>query len=236
MPQSYNGWPASDDKASIGVVSNAVFPGGAKAGDVTIVLGYVARQLDARVEPCVDGWNWGYTYKANVNNPSQLSCHASGTAIDWNAPDHPNGSSGTFTAAQRGTIYQILDEVQGAVSWLEGYDEMHFEIQVDAADLAQVAALLGDAAPPEPEPEPEPPPVEDDDVMQLLRIAGGDGRIYAAAAAGRRFYYVGNPDALVAGQLAGIYTAEVTEVDEGQLNHVRYACQIQPDGDPAAPL
>jgi hypothetical protein len=150
MATSYNGWPASPDKAAIGVVSSDVVPGGAKAGDVTIVLGYVARQLNARVEPCIDGWNWGYTYKANVNNPSQLSCHASGTAIDWNAPDHPNGSSGTFTSAQRGTIYQILDEVQGAVSWLEGYDEMHFEICVDAADLAQVAAVLGDAAPPTP--------------------------------------------------------------------------------------
>jgi len=148
MATSYNGWPASSDKASIGVVSSDVFPGGAKAGDVTIVLGYVARQLDARVEPCIDGWNWGYTYKANVNNPSQLSCHASGTAIDYNAPDHPNGSSGTFTQAQRGTIYAILDEVQGSVGWLEGYDEMHFEIQVGPSDLAKVAAILGDAAPP----------------------------------------------------------------------------------------
>jgi hypothetical protein len=148
MATSYNGWPASDDKASIGVVSSDVFPGGAKAGDVTTVLGYVARQLNARVEPCVDGWNWGYTYKANVNNPSQLSCHASGTAIDWNAPDHPNGSSATFTQAQRGTIYQILDEVQGSVSWLEGYDEMHFEICVNAGDLAQVAATLPGSGPP----------------------------------------------------------------------------------------
>jgi hypothetical protein len=169
MATSYNGWPASDDKASIGVVSSDVFPGGAKAGDVTTVLGYVARQLDARVEPCVDGWNWGYTYKANVNNPSQLSCHASGTAIDWNAPDHPNGSSGTFTSAQRGTIYAILDEVQGSVSWLEGYDEMHFEICVDAADLAQVAALLGDAAPPTPtEPTDWWDQMSDDEKAQLL--------------------------------------------------------------------
>jgi len=169
MATSYNGWPASDDKASIGVVSSDVFPGGAKAGDVTIVLGYVARQLDARVEPCIDGWNWGYTYKANVNNPSQLSCHASGTAIDYNSPDHPNGSSGTFTPAQVGEIYAILDEVQGAVSWLEGYDEMHFEICVDAADLARVAAVLGDAAPPDP-----PPPsdwfddVTEDEMRDLL--------------------------------------------------------------------
>jgi fructose-specific component phosphotransferase system IIB-like protein len=147
---SYNGWPADSDKAAIGVVSNALFPGGVKSGDVAIVLSYVMRQLNARVEPIVDGWNWGYTYKANVNNPSQLSCHASGTAGDFNAVAHPNGSSGTFTDAQRGEIYQILDEVQGSVSWLEGYDEMHFEICVNASDLAYVAAILGDAAPPTP--------------------------------------------------------------------------------------
>jgi hypothetical protein len=114
---SYNGWPAT-------------------------VLRYVAEQFNARVEPIIGGWCWGYTYKANVNNPSSLSCHASGTALDINAPDHPNGSGGTFTDSQRGEIYAILDECQGAVSWLEGYDEMHFEIQVDAADLAAVAASL----------------------------------------------------------------------------------------------
>ena len=149
---SYNGWPADSDKAAIGVVSSDVFPGGAKAGDVTTVLGYVARQFNERVEPIVGGWCWGYTYKANVNNPSQLSCHASGTAIDVNAPDHPNGSGGTFTDGQRGAIYAILDEVQGAVSWLEGYDEMHFEICVDADTLAVVAAGLGSSTPPTPLP------------------------------------------------------------------------------------
>jgi hypothetical protein len=168
MATSYNGWPASPDKAEIGVVASDVFPGGAKAGDVTIVLGYVARQLNARVEPCVDGWNWGYTYKANVNNPSQLSCHASGTAIDWNAPDHPNGSSGTFTDAQVGQIYAILDEVQGAVGWLQGYDEMHFEVQVGAADLAQVAALLGDATPPTVE---DDLPYSEDDLTRIMTAA-----------------------------------------------------------------
>jgi hypothetical protein len=142
MANSYNGWPASDDKASIGVVANEWFPGGARSGDVSTVLGYVAREFNARVEPLVAGWCWGYTYKANANNPTQLSCHASGTALDANAPDHPNGSGGTFTDAQRGQLYAILDECQGAVGWLEGYDEMHFEIQVSAADLAQVAATL----------------------------------------------------------------------------------------------
>ena len=139
---SYNGWPANSDPAAIGVAQSLWFPGGVKVGDVTTVMRYVAEQFDARVEPIVGGWCWGYTYKANVNNPSQLSCHASGTALDVNAPDHPNGSGGTFTDAQRGQIYAILDEVAGAVSWLEGYDEMHFEIQVGAADLAAIAASL----------------------------------------------------------------------------------------------
>jgi hypothetical protein len=130
------------------------FPGGVKAGDVATVLGYVATQLHHRVEACVAGWDWGYTFKANVNNPSQLSCHASGTAIDYNAPLHSNGSSGTFTDAQVGTIYAILNEVQGAVDWLEGYDEMHFEISVDGGTLARIAATLPTGGAPAPEPAP----------------------------------------------------------------------------------
>lgn len=155
MATSYNGWPADPDPDAIGVTSfgdaaGYPFPGGVRGGDVATVLGYVATQLHYRVEPCVNGWCWGYTYKANVNNPSQLSCHASATAIDWNAPDHPNGSGGTFTDDQVGTIYTILNEVQGAVSWLAGYDEMHFEICVDAGTLAGVAASLAGTTPPPP--------------------------------------------------------------------------------------
>ena len=147
MATSYNGWPASPSQSEIGVVKfgdaqGFPFPGGVKSGDVFTVLGYVMTQLHERVEPCTSGWCWGYSYKQNVNNPSQLSCHASGTACDWNAPLHPNGSSGTFTQNQRGTIYAILDEVQGAVDWLEGYDEMHFEIAVNASTLARIAASL----------------------------------------------------------------------------------------------
>lgn len=147
---SYNGWPANSDPAAIGVVQSLWFPGGVKAGDVTTVFRYLAEQFNARVEPIVGGWCWGYTYKQNVNDPSSLSCHASGTALDVNAPDHPNGSGGTFTDSQVGVIYAILDECAGAVSWLQGYDEMHFEIQVGAADLAAIAATLptGGGTPP----------------------------------------------------------------------------------------
>jgi hypothetical protein len=53
------------------------------------------------------------------------------------------------------TIYTILAEVEGAVSWLQGYDEMHFEICVNATTLAGVAARLGGSTPPTPTPPPE---------------------------------------------------------------------------------
>lgn len=159
MATSYNGWPGSPDPGEIGIDYHAEgadvkFPGGIKGGDVATVLGYVADQLHARVEPVTEnpdgtGYGcWGYTYKQNVNNPSSLSCHASGTAIDWIAPSHPNGSGGTFSPQQEGTIYAILDECQGGVSWLEGYDEMHFEICVEESTLAGIAASLGGSTPP----------------------------------------------------------------------------------------
>jgi hypothetical protein len=178
---SYNGWPANSDKAAIGVDEfgdryGVPFPGGVRSGDVTTVLGYVCIQLHYRVEPCVSGWDWGYTYKQNVNNPSQLSCHASGTAVDYNAPNHPNGSSGTFTNDQRGEIYAILDEVQGAVNWLEGYDEMHFEICVDGGTLARVAASLP-AIGPAPGPTPN-PPSEEDDMARVFYVLGSDGTVW----------------------------------------------------------
>ena len=230
---SYNGWPASDDKSSIGVVSNEYFPGGAKAGDVTTVLSYVAREFNSRVEPIVSGWCWGYTYKANVNNPSQLSCHASGTALDINAPDHPNGSSGTFTDAQVGAIYSILAEVQGAVDWLESYDEMHFEVAVDAGTLAAIAATLP-ASGPAPIPGPDPILGDDDDVMQLVRIS--DGRIFAASAGGRRFYYVDSSDALAACQAAGVYSADIKDIDQSQINHVKWSCLDQADWPANTPI
>src|ERR1700712_735632 len=139
---SYNGWEAHPDRGVIGVLPHPVYSGGLKAGDVTTVLGYVGDQLTRRVEPVIPDHCWGYAYKQNVNNPSSLSCHASGTAIDFNAPAHPNGKGGTFTAAQVKTIEAILKEVENSVKWLKGYDEMHFEIGVNAATLAPIAARL----------------------------------------------------------------------------------------------
>lgn len=151
MSTSYNGWRASSDPAAIGINRNAVargttvhFPPGLKSGDVALVLGYVAGELHRRVEKAGEGV-WGYAYRQN-RNANNLSCHASGTAFDWNAPRHPNGKAGTFTAKQVATIKAILAEVEHSVKWGGDFshtkDEMHFEICVNTTTLHAVATRL----------------------------------------------------------------------------------------------
>lgn len=148
---AYNGWPASPDPHAIGVdpaftAAGVHFPGGVKAGDVSVVLGYVATQIHTTVEKLVVGWCWGYDYRPNRNNPSELSVHSAGCAIDVNAPNHPNGASGTFTDAQVARIRVILATAGGVVAWGHDWthikDEMHFEIKGSVGDVAYAARQL----------------------------------------------------------------------------------------------
>lgn len=153
MPQSYNGWPASPTASAINIDPDFTacghkFPGGVKAGNVSTVLRWVIEQMDARVE-AIDRDavkdDWGYSYRPNKNNPSTLSCHASGTAIDYNATRHPNGHSGTYSPQQTQTIRAIC-AATGVVKWGGDFhgtkDEMHFEIDGTPAEVAAAAARL----------------------------------------------------------------------------------------------
>lgn len=147
---SYNGWPASDNASAIGVntswtpLPGITFPGGIKSGDVEVVFTYLVVELN-KIEACIKGWNWGWSYRANVNNPSQLSCHASATAIDYNAPNHPNGTStgpnggGGWSSTEYSKVIKVLNYLEGVISWLTGNDPMHFEIQGSTADVKRVA-------------------------------------------------------------------------------------------------
>lgn len=166
MATSYNGWPASPDAGEIGIdtswsvlgsrpFNNGGFPSGVKDGSVARIFRYLVSRLHAEVEPIMtEGSNigygcWGYSFRANVNNPSVLSCHASGTAIDYNAPRHPNGTvagpngGGGWTAAQVAKIREILADLDGVVRWLSGNDPMHFEIAGTPAAVDRVAAKIG---------------------------------------------------------------------------------------------
>lgn len=166
MERSYNSWSASPDKASIGVNANAVarktakkFPGGVKSGDVEFLLMYLAGEIHRRVEPLGTGC-WGYAYRQN-RNANNLSCHASGTAIDVNAPAHPNGKRGTWSAKKKTEVREILAECGGVIRWGEDFggtvDGMHFEIHGDAAAVKKAAdALRKRLAPPKPVAKPVP--------------------------------------------------------------------------------
>jgi hypothetical protein len=146
---SQNGWPASSDRRAIGVavfeVHEVAFPGGVKAGDVAVVLEYVVNRFRLEVEPLVPGWCWGWNYRP-VTGGGRLSNHASGTAVDVNAPHHPYGKRDTFTARQRDTIRSILAAVDNVVRWGGDYsrtpDDMHFEINDGPAAVARVAAKV----------------------------------------------------------------------------------------------
>lgn len=150
MSTSYNGWPASPDLPirPLTVAGESFVPGVLDNDNVYTVLKYVAEQMHARVEPIIrSGWHdmddWGFSYRPSTGDSSRLSCHASGTAIDYNATRHPYNVSpyANFTQAQINEIHQILNEV-GVVVWGGDWntpDAMHFEINGSAAEVAAAA-------------------------------------------------------------------------------------------------
>lgn len=148
-PTSYNGWPVGNPGSSIGVKSyyvtgtSILIP--VEAGDVAWALMYVAARFNTEVEP-LQGWQvWGYDYRVDANNTNWWSCHASGTAVDFNAVLHPNGASGTFTTGQVRAIRKILADCGDVIYWGGDFsgvpDEMHFEINVAPGD-PQLPALV----------------------------------------------------------------------------------------------
>jgi hypothetical protein len=153
-----------------------------RAGDVATVLFYVAAQLEKRVERgelYKEGDEWGFCFRPN-RNAHNLSCHASGTAFDWNATRHPNSrhdvTRRNYSDDQVREIRRILAEVDGVVAWGGDFhkvtDAMHFEISGTEAEVARVAAKLrGDKPkPPAPKPHPKPGPVPMADVVDISEV------------------------------------------------------------------
>lgn len=141
---SQNGWPVHVNQSKL--VPLSYVTGRVASGDVHTILAHFCAWFDAHVEPITKGHSWGYAYRAIRGQSSGYSNHASGTAIDLNAPKHPLGSSGTFTAAQTAAIRGQLKRYDGALRWGGDYsgrkDEMHFEVNCNAAKLRQVVKSL----------------------------------------------------------------------------------------------
>ena len=139
------GWDVFTSSSNSRLTNFPWITGKVRAGDAYTVLNELARRFNSEVEPIRRGWSWGWAYRP-VRGASVISEHAAGTAVDFNAPRHPLGKTGTFTAAQVRAIRRILHDLDGAVRWGGDYrgrkDEMHFELQGGVKKLAAVAKKI----------------------------------------------------------------------------------------------
>lgn len=159
MPTSQNGWPAND----VNLTDTQAIPGTVRQirlrkGDAGFLLRHLAAWFDKNIETIDnDGEldDWGYAERPIRGSSTDLSNHASGTAIDLNAPEHPLGVRGTFTDTQENAIRTQLREYDGVIRWGGDYqnraDEMHFEINATAQAVAVVADRIrqGDTVTPQ---------------------------------------------------------------------------------------
>ncbi len=146
MATSQNGWAvataAQQDRTA---VHGVTVPNGVLKGDVATVLHHLMDRFHREVEPLRAGWCWGWFVKS-IEGSTSISNHASGTAIDLNAPAHPMGERNTFSSTKRAAIRRILDDLDGVVRWGGDYtgrpDDMHFEIVKSAAAVHAVAVRI----------------------------------------------------------------------------------------------
>lgn len=145
MSTSQNGFRANDRS----LIASYSIPGGKVAlrrGDVATVLVYFAKRYHSEVEPLKWPGNWGYAERKIRGSSTTLSNHASGTALDLNAPAHPLGKRGTFSSRQVAALNRILADCDGVLRHGKNYngrkDEMHVEINASAAKVKALASTI----------------------------------------------------------------------------------------------
>lgn len=103
------------------------------------------KRFDKFVERLDPAQTWGHN-KRPIGNSSEWSNHASGTAADANAVDHPQGAVNTFTDKQVATIRKIQDDFDDVIKWGGDYrntkDEMHFEVVAEPEAVHLVVRRL----------------------------------------------------------------------------------------------
>ncbi len=145
MATSQNGWPVFTSGSDPGLTAIPKVIGRVRKGDVAVIMAYIVDRFDREVEDVDAGRDdWGYAYRAIRGQTSGYSNHASATAIDLNATQHPRGVRNTFTAAQKRKVHAMLEDLEGVVRWGEDYtlgqiDGMHFEIDAGPAAVKRVA-------------------------------------------------------------------------------------------------
>lgn len=148
--KSYNGYPASKDRAEIGIKSYPIKGTSIKIACAEAVapllVGFCA-EFHEKVEP-IDGEaldDWGYCFRMVRGTTDKLSNHSSGTAVDLNSTKHPLGKVGTFPAAAVPMIRALAKKY--GLTWGGDYknrkDEMHFEVSVSPEKAKQLIEKLG---------------------------------------------------------------------------------------------
>lgn len=147
MGKSQNGWSALTSGSKLLHRWRIPTPNGVREltlrqGSAGFLLCHFAMFLAERVEPIAGGQldDWGYAYRP-IRDASDLSNHASGTAIDLNALQHPLGTttlSGWQKAKIRARLLIYRGAVRGGLDYHRRKDEMHYEI---AAPLGTVEAV-----------------------------------------------------------------------------------------------
>jgi hypothetical protein len=164
MSASQNGWRVlTRDQCADVAVPGGVLPVHPALAPIFLDL---ATRFHETVEPLVWPGCWGWANRP-IKGSTTTSNHASGTAIDLNAPAHPQGVAAgkTFTRAQVAAVSALLSRYHGLIVWggtwsLPSTDGMHFEL-ADGVTFEQVSALAATLdqhpAPPPPPPPPTPP-------------------------------------------------------------------------------
>lgn len=148
--KSYNGYPASKDRAAIAIKSYPIKGTSIKIACAEVVAPLLVgfcQEFHELIEP-IDGEaldDWGYAFRMVRGSTDKLSNHSSGTAVDLNATKHPLGKAGTFPA-EKVPMIQALAKKYG-LTWGGDYknrkDEMHFEISVSAEKAKKLIEKLG---------------------------------------------------------------------------------------------
>jgi peptidoglycan hydrolase-like protein with peptidoglycan-binding domain len=155
MPTSQNNYPASPDRNAIGVKTFQV-PG---RGDVFLPVRADVAPLFLEMARWWDTWEtlmvpgcWGYAYRTIRGQTTGLSNHASGTAIDLNAPRHGLGAIGTLGVHRSAVIEKARSlGLRSGAEYTGRKDEMHVELNVpldQALDLVRRLQAPSSSTPP----------------------------------------------------------------------------------------
>jgi len=157
MTTSQNGWPALASDSSR--LRTLVIPARngerkirARGGSAGFLLAFLALWFSEKLEDITAQGvldDWGFAYRP-VRDGSDLSNHASGTAIDLNATWHPLGKvwTGIFRKVWARDLLNrfLVRRLKGCVRWGGNYfgrkDEMHFEIVQNIELCERVAKRL----------------------------------------------------------------------------------------------